>query len=190
MVTLLQRLCAREPRGTGQLFLKDGATLSRRVKGHGAGQQAQALLTSAAHKLARSTLPFVSATPAPTRPQSSLGCGMRSRGLLPSAALLPPPPLPLLGPAVHKARRRSAGRTLGPRRHPARGSGGARPHPARGSLGFLSPRRGCCHQDRGLGPSADSQPRTSPQHPRRPWPGPAAWPRPSRAPSPRPRLAA
>lgn len=73
MVSLLQRLCARETRGTGQLFLKDGATLSRRVKGHGAGQQAQARLTSAAHKLARSTLPFVSATPAPTRPQSSSG---------------------------------------------------------------------------------------------------------------------
>lgn len=73
MVTLLQRLCAREARGTGQLFLKDGATLSRRVKGHGAGQQAQARLTSGAHKLARSTLPFVSATPAPTRPRSSSG---------------------------------------------------------------------------------------------------------------------
>lgn len=68
VVTLQQRLCARETRGTGQLFLKDGATLSRRVKGHGAGQQAQARLTFAAHKLARSTLPFVSATPAPTRP--------------------------------------------------------------------------------------------------------------------------
>lgn len=73
VVTLLQRLCARETRGTGQLFLKDGATLSRRVKGHGAGQQTQARLTSSAHKLARSTLPFVSATPSPTRPQSSSG---------------------------------------------------------------------------------------------------------------------